>query len=1040
MKIRGRFIAILGLLGILVSTMTAAPAIGASAGTIALTGGVSTDDVRWYGTLASSGGNETATVTVVDSDKNALTALTGECDSGALTDFKCVLVGTAGAAAYQMPNTFLEDSNNDDLPDNLLVRGLQSQTSGFITTGTSAATGAITLGGNLGTAVHAAMTGAVQVTADGSVSIATQNTNTSRVRVAISNAGNVTGQGLEAASGITVGGTVVHATTLAESAGTEVISASLGGGGVTVASVSLDTTKYFKAGTVTVTIDVNGAFAGNFSVTVSELGTVAARYSYNQVETLTGLVSVVSSSQTAVAVPLTLTETNASSGTYAADIDFVEDLAQHNTANAASNATEVYVTDGALITATYADEDPDADKTATARIDIKAPTIALTGPVDGSNTNVQAQTFIVVVTDEASADGKAAGITSTDIDNIVNAGVASANLTPLLIGTNQFQVSYSSTITAEGAHKWWIPVKDKLGNTPVFVVTDPVTAIPGAGDPANPTTEPADPFIVAIDTAAPTNVGASTKTGGKLTTATTTPFATTHAFDKDERDAVSVTFALGAGTAPLDPATLSAADWSVGGTTPSTAAMTTDGTVILLTMATDQATDATPKVELVTAGLKDLAGNSVATFTGTSGVTAVDDLEPVLTVTSSSDLAADSVTVTVNSSEALGLAPTIKVTETKPANNVVANTADLAVTQSATTTWTGKYTNAANNTDLIYVVVAGTDTANLTTEVGDDSPVSTTSPDLITFQVDDAAPTVAFTDAAGNTLASTDQQEGSIWIVATFDEDEYTGDTYKTVTVSAIDLEDEDAATVTTAHGELFSSDDKAFTLAVDLTPGDYTYEITAIDDAGNEVTDDVDFTVVAQTPFSLTLKPGVNLVSVPGTAIGDGANINTLLGDKPVSSVVTYDRSADLAGNNPWLTSTKDAATDTFSGDITTLEPGVAYFITATASTTAKILISQPEMSLPPTIGVRAGFNAIGFWSISGSTWSDLDAYLNSVTWTVAYSFDPTPGVGWTVLRPDGNLVATVDGSGDPTGATVTANEGKGYLVYVSEDGTLTP
>ena len=85
----------------------------------------------------------------------------------------------------------------------------------------------------------------------------------------------------------------------------------------------MDSTKYFKAGTVTLTIDVGSGFAGNFSVTVSELGTVAARYSYNQVETLTGLVSVVSSSQTAVAVPLTLTETNASSGTYAADIDFV---------------------------------------------------------------------------------------------------------------------------------------------------------------------------------------------------------------------------------------------------------------------------------------------------------------------------------------------------------------------------------------------------------------------------------------------------------------------------------------------------------------------------------------------------------------------------------------------------------------------------------------------------------------------------------------------------------------------------------------------
>jgi hypothetical protein len=736
---------------------------------------------------------------------------------------------------------------------------------------------------------------------------------------------------------------------------------------------------------------------------------------------------------------LIMTETNASSGAYTALIDFVEDLQQHNTPRGAGSvvnaATEVYVTDGALITVSYTDESPEATKTATARIDIKAPTIALTGPVDGSNTNVQAQTFIVVVTDEASADGKSAGITSTDIDNIINAGVASANLTPLLIGTNQFQVSYSSTITTEGAHKWWIPVKDKLGNTPKFAVTDPVTAIPGAGDPANATTEPADPFIVAIDTAAPTNVGASTKTGGKLTTATTTPFATTHAFKQTERKAVSVTFALGSGTAPLDPATLSASDWSVGGTTPSSAAINTTGTVILLTMATDQATDATPKVELVTSGLKDLAGNTVATFTGTSGVTAVDDLDPVLTVTSSSDLAADSVTVTVTSSEALGLAPTIEQTETLPDAGTVANESALAVTQSATTTWTAKYTNATNNTDLIYIVVTGTDTANLVSIVGDDAPEK----DLVTFQVDDGAPTVAFTDASGNALASTAQQEGSIWIVATFDEDEYVGDTYKTVTVSAIELEDSDEVDVTTAHGDLFSSDDKAFTLAVDLTPGTYSYEITAIDDAGNTVTDDVDFTVVAQTPFALSLKPGVNLVSVPGSAIGDGANLDTLLGAKPVSSVVTYSRSADLAGTNPWLTSTKDAATNTFSGDITTLQPGVAYFITATASTSANILISAPTMSLPPTIGVRAGFNAIGFWSISGATWSDLDAYLNSVTWTVAYSFDPTPGVGWTVLRPDGNLVTAAEGANPVAGSTVAA-QGKGYLVFVSEDGTLTP
>jgi hypothetical protein len=449
------------------------------------------------------------------------------------------------------------------------------------------------------------------------------------------------------------------------------------------------------------------------------------------------------------------------------------------------------------------------------------------------------------------------------------------------------------------------------------------------------------------------------------------------------------------------------------------------GLYVVLTMAADQATDAKPKVELATAGLKDEAGNSVATLTGTSGITAIDDLAAVLTVTSDAALAEKSVTVTVESSEALGLAPTISTTTTEPDAATVTGATAQTVTQTGTTTWTAKFTNPPGGFSEQYVVVTGIDTANITSIVGDDLPAK----DLVTFEVDDAAPTVAFTDAAGNALASTDQEEGAIWIVSTFDEDEYTGDSYKTVTVSAMTLKIVDGADQTTAVTDLFSSDNKAFTLAQDLVPGEYNFSITAADSAGNTVTDDSDFTVVARTAKTLSLKPGVNLVSIPGSIVGDGANLNVLLAGLPVTSVSTYDRSVDLAGGNPWLTSTLDVETSLFTGDIASLEPGKAYFITATASTSAKMLIEQPTMMLPPTLAVRQGFNAIGYWSISGATTDDIDGYLNSISWTVAYTFDPTPGTGWGVIRPDGGL------TGDSE-----AIEGTGYLVYVSQDGTLTP
>ena len=146
MRIRGRFLAFMAVLGALVSMMSVMPASAGTAGTIALTGGVTTDSVIWYSTNA---GSKVMTVSVTDPDANILKTLNGVnaaalCTSGSvLVNFPCtILPELGGGTTYTTPaHTFMEDADGNDLPDNLLVRNLQDEITGFIAAGTSAASG-----------------------------------------------------------------------------------------------------------------------------------------------------------------------------------------------------------------------------------------------------------------------------------------------------------------------------------------------------------------------------------------------------------------------------------------------------------------------------------------------------------------------------------------------------------------------------------------------------------------------------------------------------------------------------------------------------------------------------------------------------------------------------------------------------------------------------------------------------------------------------------------------------------------------------------
>ena len=715
------------------------------------------------------------------------------------------------------------------------------------------------------------------------------------------------------------------------------------------------------------------------------------------------------------------------------------------------------VRNGETLTVSYPDASPQATITKTAVIDLAAPvvTMAEPSPADRSYTN---QSLITISADVVDTG---AGVTQAGI-TLIAPSLGSGDVVEAPIAGG-FKVTKASGRVQDGSKTWYVAVEDNVGNVPA--VDDPTTTdineAPKGAAPISITGSPDNPFRFSVDTTGPTL--ATGVTGVYLRNqGVTSGDAEDQEVERDDnREWLRIRFELGDGSAPLDPATVNASDFRVDGAEPLAAHVNAkaqlgpdgDGPVVgesvYLQMGSLN-TDARPQIDLV-GEIRDRAGN-----VRTSGrISAIrDGLRPEVTVTPSAGLAAEEVTITLVTSEPLGVNPTVQTTITKPVNgNVVGEVTESVTLELGTlVTWTSKFTEGGTN--RWYVVVEARDPSGNVATIGDgDSSTGGASPnedDLVSFQVDASDPTVKFKDAIGDVLdEDNEQEEGAVWLVAEFDEDEYSGDTFRKVNVTSMTLMTQDGEVITTDVSRLFgqdvevdcvdheaaagveAKDDKcvSITLAVELSPGDYNFAIAGLDSVGNEVSGNVDFDVVETEPFELVLRPGVNLVSIPGAVRDDGGMLDVMLADAPVSTVLTYDSMAARAGANPWLTSVKDPETGVFSGDITMIEPGKSYFITSTASYTVNVKL-EAVGGLPPTLTVRQGYNAIGFMSISNDTEADIEQYLGSVGWSVAYSYDPTPGIGWTTIRKG---QSTEDNP-------IMVEAGKGYLVYALYDSTLTP
>jgi hypothetical protein len=293
-----------------------------------------------------------------------------------------------------------------------------------------------------------------------------------------------------------------------------------------------------------------------------------------------------------------------------------------------------------------------------------------------------------------------------------------------------------------------------------------------------------------------------------------------------------------------------------------------------------------------------------------------------------------------------------------------------------------------------------------------------------TFQIDNSAPTID-TSKTTPTTAGVDVFNQSPFIRVTFDEDEYPGDSYKTVTLTKAELTKPDATTSDVLASFVTADSKEHIWAAKDLALGAYSIKVSATDTAGNKITDEVlKFTIKKRT-VSVDLAPGWNLISVPGVP-ADTA-INSVVTIAAVTEVLTYDASTP----GGWLVATGTGGD--LAGTLTHMDGSKAYWVHTT--TFDPIVVDVPGISagaqvLPQSFNLVAGWNLIPVATTDIDTTSrDADEYFTGLDWARAYGYNNSTNKFESILPGT-----------SPTDNSNTVSVEKGYWLFLNKAGILVP
>ncbi|MCH7744969.1 MAG: hypothetical protein IIC84_02725, partial [Chloroflexi bacterium] len=553
---------------------------------------------------------------------------------------------------------------------------------------------------------------------------------------------------------------------------------------------------------------------------------------------------------------------------------------------------------------------------------------------------------------------------------------------------------------------------------------------------------------------------------------------------------VSIFYDLGVGKSPIDDATASAGDFEVNGVNPTDIIVGAVNTTaneqgVLLILAADLSTTDKPNIEQ-TGEMLDQSGNKIVTFTGTANdIQAKDGLSPVITLTVTGTAASrpvtnNKVTISIVANEDTGT-PTVSVytvgSVTNSGNAVGATVAVGTLKFVTTRSWEVDVTPGAG---LYSVFASATDTGGNTGKAGVEGvTASDTDTTDAGIQIDLTKATLFEKDTGipGPTLLPAETSNASPFISANFagegkeyglqkctavgtpancdaadvtaergmlstDSDTVTAsnDAHKTVTLMSASIDGTDVT------DEVNTVDDITFLYkASGLSIGDHTFIIRVRDAAGNEREFTHTVTVTERALFKLSLIPGWNMISFPGTPAD--TSVAAVIGNTPVTTIYTF---APTTASK-WLVAVRERMEDgtfgPFVGNLTTIDPNRAYWVLT--DTFEAIQVDIPPLQggadpgstpiTPPTIAVVEGWNFIPILDITGVLSAgaviDSDIYFAGVTAKIAriYIFD-TQASTWTLITPDGTKELT---GTDPAEELIV---GKAYWVFATDAFTLVP
>ena len=226
------------------------------------------------------------------------------------------------------------------------------------------------------------------------------------------------------------------------------------------------------------------------------------------------------------------------------------------------------------------------------------------------------------------------------------------------------------------------------------------------------------------------------------------------------------------------------------------------------------------------------------------------------------------------------------------------------------------------------------------------------------------------------------------------------------------------------------TTDNRVLILAISgLALGEHTVKVNGTDESGNKLTTDASakFTVKEVAPVQIPLKPGWNLVSLPGEPADPAINAVITVAD--VNTVVTYDPiNPNPATGGPWLSATRATASDPLTGSLITINPGHGYWVKTSSFDPIEVEIPLCLLCLPPSsIQMVAGWNLVGVVSIeqeAPGTAIPSDRYFADTDWIRAWTYDPQTDAIEQVLPLNFQNVVI----------------GKGYWLEIPQDSTPAP